>query len=322
MQEARSQQCRDSRYRGARPRQRQRGQRVADHRRPVQRNAGGEIDRQAGVVLPQAIELASQQVFQRGAIGGHLAQDNTQRGGGIPAAGCGGPVSHRLQLGPLVGKAVDPSLSGLACRADLAQLPGQRRGGGPVQRRNVIELDQRHFCPRQRMGTGQQLDNTIQRGHLPRLLQALLEQVQPTQEGAAVLVEVEVLAHAPRPGIDLPAQQCLAGLARDFGCRRRAQQVVAIGRLFLLRYHLLPEFQRLGAIDLQRRANQACRDRVIPLLLQPAFQRLHRCGFPDGRATGGAYGIPFRLDPPGEAVIGGEEHKPVLDQRHQRPDVI
>ena len=44
-------------------------QRVAHHRRPVQGNTGGKINRQTAVVFTQAAKLPAHQVFQKVELG-------------------------------------------------------------------------------------------------------------------------------------------------------------------------------------------------------------------------------------------------------------
>jgi hypothetical protein len=54
-------------------RQSQCRQRIANHRRAIQGDTGGKINRQAVVVFSQAVELAAQQIIQCDPIPGHIA---------------------------------------------------------------------------------------------------------------------------------------------------------------------------------------------------------------------------------------------------------
>ena len=72
IEEARAQQVDYPRHRGLGQGHGERGQGIAHHRDPLQGDPGGEVHRQAAVVLTQAVEFAPQQVLQGSAVRRHV----------------------------------------------------------------------------------------------------------------------------------------------------------------------------------------------------------------------------------------------------------
>ena len=166
------------------------------------------------------------------------------------------------------------------------------------------------------------MTQTVGRRTLLRRGQALIKQRQPAQKSGAISIQLKRLPNRLGVNIHLPAQQAVPGLAGEFRRRRGTQQVIVAGLTLFLSDHLLPQFQCLSPIERRQGGRQPQTDQRLPLLHQPALQRLHRQRIPHRKTTGYTAAIPLSGDTAGQAKVRGENYETAFQQRLQRRNIV